>query len=174
MWWLLLDVHLAEAHARHALAEVAELVVVEGHPQLPPVRGPRVARTDRHALVVVTEPVARHGDQVRGVGDVDQTVVHLVGPAEVGRLPGVGVAGVAERVVVDPDMLGSGERERVVLRVPVAGLFIGGITGRETVVRVGDGQTQVDDVVGGSCVIPRFRGTPAWGWSRASSRRVLS
>ncbi len=103
--------HLSEADARGALADLVEQVLVDPHPQFPPVGARAVGGADQNGLVVGEEAVSGNRHEVRGVGDAEQPVVPPEEHAEVdGRVLVQGFL-VAEGVVVDPDVVGVAPRD---------------------------------------------------------------
>lgn len=98
---------------------------------------------------MVREAVEGHGHQVRAVGDIDCSVMHLVVAAEVGGLGAVQVGGVGEFGVIDPDVRGAvDDLEKVIRAVPVAVRTVGGIPRGEAVGGVPDGEVAENYIAG--------------------------
>ncbi|EFX60230.1 hypothetical protein DAPPUDRAFT_124931, partial [Daphnia pulex] len=124
---VVVEVDLAEAHQRLAAAYAVPPVAGEGHMQAAGVApGPaRVAIADQGQLAVAAEVAGGDGDVVRAAHDVQAAVVAGVAGQR------VGCVAVADRHMVDPDVLAAGDGQAVgigvaaVLGVDVPGCVYG-------------------------------------------------
>nr|GEU28674.1 hypothetical protein [Tanacetum cinerariifolium] len=144
---IVVQVDLAEAHARRPLGHVQKVIVVERDRQVAVVGGARIRRADQIVFLVQRETVVRDGHVVGTVLDVERAVVTLLEAAVRGGQLVVGLRRVGERVMVDPHVFGVEHGDAVVLRVPVARVAVVRIPDRRDVARVDDIEVADDDVL---------------------------
>ncbi|MCY1173191.1 hypothetical protein D9M73_133450 [compost metagenome] len=153
---------LAEAHARHALAQALEIIVVEGHLQHARVfccLARSVGAADQERFVMAEEIALRNRDEIAELGHVDQPVMmlHLEVAAGVIHRPDrlgpyrgiqpVDPCAIAEGAVVDPDMRRIQDRDQIIGRVPAPGGGIGRVPLREEVERIFKSDVAHHDIV---------------------------